>query len=288
MFVIALLLFVRSKFLIIKFFKLSSDCKIIISGGEPTLLPGLLLQVSRTLREKFGRVRISLQTNATLLRPHLLASLQSLRIGLGISLDGPPELNETQRGESSSVIKGLRLLSCLNMVCGVTVTVTKTNAAHLAEVLFFLAQFSAVASFGLDILRPVGRGKHKDLPRASDLRKGLSALIRAWRWLNQRGRRLIWREATRSKNPFGYCPAERGQALVLTPRGELYPCASLVGHKEYLMGSVFETLSLQALPNGCKDCPEEGSCPGRCPSRALLSPEAAALDCLVRKMVSKG
>ncbi len=261
--------------------------EVILSGGEPTLVPELLIKVTRALRERFGRLRISLQTNGTLLEPYLLTSLQGLRVGIGISLDGPPELNEAQRGKTSSVVKGLRLLSALNMPCGVTITVTRANAARLAEVLLFLVQFPAVASFGLDILRPVGRGQSRDLPSATDLRKGLSALVKAWRWLNQRGKRLLWREASRTKNSSGYCPAERGQALVLTPQGELYPCASLVGHREYLLGSIIEhTPSFQALPSACRDCPEKESCPGRCPSRALFSPEAAALDCVVRKVLS--
>ena len=259
--------------------------EVVLSGGEPVLVPDLLCRIVRALRERFARVRISLQTNGTLLEARLLEFLRHYGVGIGVSLDGPLEVNETLRGGTRDVVKGLRLLASLGVRCGVTITVTGTNAHRLGEAVLFLGQFPAVASFGLDILRPVGRAHEEDLPSAADLKHGLLGVQKAISWLEIHGRQLHWREATRRVNGRGYCPAERGTAMVVTPRGEVYPCASLVGYREFYMGNVLDGgLVRVALPRPCEGCGrDENGCPGRCPSRALVSRQAAALDCLVRE-----
>ncbi len=260
--------------------------EIILSGGEPTLYPALK-EVVQVLREKFPQSKISLQTNGTLLNRKLAAFLWTHRIGIGLSLDGPPEINERSRGETQAVVKALKLLSALGIGCGVTVTVTRENASRLGEVVFFLAQFPTVASFGLDLLRPIGRAQERDLPQAPELEQGLKSLEEALSWLMGYGRRLIWREARQGGSRRGYCPAERGKSMVLTPWGDLYPCASLVGHRQYLLGNVFDPEPRpKPLPSACTGCVQKDTCVGRCPSRALVSTRAAALDCLIRKFVA--
>ncbi len=258
--------------------------EVILSGGEPTLVPDLLRRIVKALRERFPRLRLSLQTNGTLLEPKLIEFLQVFRVGLGVSLDGPPEINEALRGGTGAVVKGLRLLADQGLACGVTVTVTWANARRLGETVLFLGQFSAVASFGLDILRPVGRGQREDLPPKADLRVGLIRAQEALFWLAAHGRTLVFREAQRRKEKGSYCPAQRGTALVITPNGDAYPCASLVGQERFFMGNIGNgELLPKKLPDPCGTCIFRETCPGRCPSRALLSPEAASLDCLVRE-----
>ncbi len=256
--------------------------EIVLSGGEPTLRPEFLLRVVKSLRQRFPRVRISLQTNGTLLHTRLLRALATLKVGLGLSLDGPLDINESLRGATQTVVRGLRLLTEEGLACGVTVTVTKKNAYRLGETVLFLAQFHAVASFGLDVLRPVGRARVDDLPSEEEFRQGLGQIFKVLAWLKARGRVLIWRETQpRSRGP--YCAAQKGKAVVVTPQGQVYPCASLVGEKTFFMGYVGQDFLPKALPDPCEGCGLQGECPGRCPSRAWLSPKAAALDCLIRE-----
>ncbi len=257
--------------------------EIILSGGEPTLNPHLLLEAIKTIRERFPEARLSLQTNGTLLNERLIQVLKEYRVGLGLSLDGPPEVNEALRGETKRVLKAFKLLAEHDKACGVTITVTGFNAEYLGECILLLAQFAAVKSLGLDLLRPAGRGKGVPLPEEADLIRGLGELKLALNWLRLKGRRLILREVLRRKNPLGYCPAERGKALVITPFGDVYLCASLVEEKNFLMGNVFGEISPMALPRACGDCLYYENCPGRCPSRAILSQKAARLDCLIKK-----
>lgn len=94
------------------------DVEVILHGGEPLLagadwiagLAGLL----RT--EVPARVAVSVQTNGTLLRRPMLEQLASLRIGVGVSLDGDATATARHRryagGRNSfgNVAAGLRLL----------------------------------------------------------------------------------------------------------------------------------------------------------------------------------
>ncbi len=261
----------------------SAPREIVISGGEPTLFPERLAEVIGLLRRHFPRTRLSLQTNGTLLSRPLLSFFRQMKVGLGLSLDGPPEINEALRGQTEQVLRGLRLLEEEGLSCGVTVTITRKNVAFLGQTALFLSLFPAVASFGLDLLRPVGRAKEEDLPLEGELKQGLEDLNQSLSFLRGHGSRLRWREAERSPTKDGYCPAARARSLVLTPKGELYPCASLVGRQEFLLGQLdgrWRKISLQA---GCGPC--QAICPGRCPSRFLLSPRAGDLDCLLHQLI---
>ncbi len=254
--------------------------EIVLSGGEPTLIPDLLKAAIKLLREKFPRSLLSLQTNGTLLDRALVSFCREMKVGLGLSIDGPPEINDLSRGETKKTLQGLKLLEEEGLACGVTVTVTQKNVSFLGETALFLGLFAPVASLGLDLLRPAGRGQERDLPRASQLWQSLEGLEKALCFLRQKGRFLSWREKNLQTSPKGYCPAVRGRSLVLTPNAELYPCASLVGRKEFLLGTADGSFSTLPLGNGCLSC--NPLCPGRCPSRSLLSPRAGELDCVVR------
>jgi uncharacterized protein len=91
---------------------------VILHGGEP-LLAGSdwLAEIVTSLRARVpARVDVSVQTNGTLLSRPMLESLKSLRIRVGVSLDGDAEATARNRryanGSSSfdAVADGLRLL----------------------------------------------------------------------------------------------------------------------------------------------------------------------------------
>ncbi len=280
--------------------------EIILSGGEPTIFPDNLKNILEILRTRFPEARISLQTNATLLSSTLISLIHHFGLGVGVSIDGPPEINESLRGKTGSVMAGLKLLAQEALGCGVTVTVNRDNASFLKEVILFLAQFPAVRSVGLDLLRPVDRANLALLPSTASLKAGLEGLKEAFSWLKSRGHHLILRETRSLSSSLAYCPAARGASWVVTPEGEIYPCASLIGHKKYRLGSIWgeeirvEGLPsaclaeattgatdgidyVEGLPSACLACPNKKFCPGRCPSRAILAPLAARLDCLLRE-----
>jgi len=91
---------------------------VILHGGEPLLAgTGWLTELAGTLRTRIpAQVNIGVQTNGTLLRPHMLQTLKQLGVGVGVSLDGDTEatgrhrLYSSGRNSFDDVADGLRLL----------------------------------------------------------------------------------------------------------------------------------------------------------------------------------
>jgi uncharacterized protein len=114
------------------------------AGGEP-LLPGLAwfekaCAMAREIGERHGkRVSFSLQTNATMVTPELARFLAENAVHVGVSLDGPPELNDAMRGDTDRVLAGFRLLTeAYGRQPGIIVTTTNCNAGHMPEVFDYL------------------------------------------------------------------------------------------------------------------------------------------------------
>ncbi|AZA83864.1 radical SAM protein [Chryseobacterium lactis] len=93
---------------------------IILHGGEPLLAGQKYIEdfVNTGKRMAEGRVnfRYNLQTNGILLTEDIVNSLEKLRVHIGVSLDGPKEVNDKHRfyhngkGSYDDVIKGINLL----------------------------------------------------------------------------------------------------------------------------------------------------------------------------------
>ena len=92
--------------------------EVILHGGEP-LLAGTewISGLAGSLRDRVpAQVRISVQTNGTLLRRPVLEAFRTLGIHVGVSLDGDAEANGRRRyaggrGSFEEVAEGLRLLA---------------------------------------------------------------------------------------------------------------------------------------------------------------------------------
>ncbi|TLX26750.1 4Fe-4S cluster-binding domain-containing protein [Chryseobacterium indologenes] len=93
---------------------------IILHGGEPLLAGQKYIEdfVNTGNRMAEGKVnfRYNLQTNGILLNEDIVNSLEKLRVDIGVSLDGPKEVNDKNRfyhngkGSYDDVIKGINVL----------------------------------------------------------------------------------------------------------------------------------------------------------------------------------
>ncbi|MDR0441146.1 MAG: radical SAM protein, partial [Candidatus Accumulibacter sp.] len=86
-----------------------------ITGGEPTLRPDILALAAEEARRLSRPVTLAMQTNGTLLTPELLVLCRTQSIEIGVSLDGPPAVNELTRGGSRELLEGLKLLEMYGM-----------------------------------------------------------------------------------------------------------------------------------------------------------------------------
>lgn len=105
------------------------------SGGEPLLSPDLEPLVARL---KDGGVRVEILTNGELVPDNIewLSDLLGPIDKVQVSIDGPPEVHETQRPRSSfeDVLQGVRLLDDADISTRVNFTATPINLDSLHEV----------------------------------------------------------------------------------------------------------------------------------------------------------
>lgn len=118
-------------------------------GGEITLLKPKFFRKLVALQERFRRsdqiVTNAVQTNGTRLNDEWLGLLAALQIPVGISLDGPPDINDARRpmslgaGSTALVLDGLQSLRDAGITHGVLMVIDAETAARpISELLDFL------------------------------------------------------------------------------------------------------------------------------------------------------
>ncbi|MDH7576546.1 MAG: radical SAM protein [Bacillota bacterium] len=276
----------------------SRSFKIQFTGGEPLLNFPLVKKIIAYLENHPGSVTFQLQTNGTLIDRARARELKMLRIGLGVSLDGPPEVNDSLRpfpggrGSATAVIRGLQSLAAEGVRVGVTTVLTDESTRSLPRLMELASYLGNIHGVSLDLLRPLGRGADPGV-RAPDLdlleSRVQAALYRAEELAQLGGPRVRFREAERLRHQLlqgatkdHYCYATTGQSMAVMPDGSVYPCASLSDLQEFFLGNIEDsnfslTRALETKkwfrqrrkpPAGCKGCPQSGFCGGGCLARA--------------------
>jgi uncharacterized protein len=257
-------------------------CHIQITGGEPTLVPDKITRTARQSRLLPVKPRLAIQTNATLLTRELCQLFKEYEFQVGVSLDGPPDIQDLQRGLASATLRGLKLLEAMEIPFRVTTVVTQTNVLHLDKLALLLAGFANSRGIGLDLLVNKGRALADDTRPAGrkELQDGINRLARTLTMINKhRSIPLQLREldlqgnTSNDRRPF--CRAATGQSLAIRWDGSLYPCGQTMGDSFFYMGTVAKpALTRQQALTGirlrskeCNSCPLSGCCPGDCPSR---------------------
>jgi uncharacterized protein len=246
-----------------------------LTGGEPTLRPDLMTLAAEEARRLPRPVTLAVQTNGTRLTPDLVDLCRTRRLEIGVSLDGPPAINEITRGGSKELLEGLKLLETQGVDFNVTTVVSRANVAFLADLPLVLAGFTHVRGFGLDLLVKKGRVQVEPV-KAGDLAPNVKKLNERLVLTNARRiRPLVWREKEllRGGHKGAFCHACRGESLAVRPGGQIFPCGQTSGSSEFLFGTeapnaaVSPLTRLKLVGPHCRPCVLRGQCPGECPSR---------------------
>lgn len=121
-------------------------------GGEPTLLGIEFFRKAVTLQKKYAdgkHIENSLQTNGVLLNEEWGRFLSETQFFVGISIDGPKELNDayrTGKGGNSSfdrVMRGLETLKQFKVAFNTLTTVHRKNSGHPLAVYNFLKEYGS-------------------------------------------------------------------------------------------------------------------------------------------------
>ena len=292
-----------------------------LAGGEPTLVPSLIEHVAeRVAGIRGGRVTCGIQTNAAHIDDEIIAMFTHRGVRVGVSVDGPPQVQERARGSAAPTFRGLLALARADIPVRVTTVLSALNVDHLDELAVTLGGLPNVTGFGLDPLVGIGSaaGRGDLVPSDDAVVGGITALYRRLIQVNaMRVRPLVWREletvrAAMHRSPANtpttvdpsgrtllplsvsnhpYCHAAVGESMAVAPDGGVYPCSQSVGDPASRAGTVRLkhrfSQDVHTLRGPCHRCALAGRCPGDCPSRVeantLADPEQARtpLTCLI-------
>jgi len=276
-------------------------------GGEPLTQFELIRKSIEENKEFNSQLDFRIQTNATLLTEEILLFCKEYDIHLGLSIDGPPELNAITRrfknGKpiNSAIERNIPLIkkylprhtvSCLCVL-------SAANAKYAEDVLKYVFN-NAINDVSILPLYPDFSNCITDdnhlIPRTVDMVAFSSKVFDIWINELRKGHNVsipnfqIWFWNLMGNNAnyiLNSTSCGVGQSLLFIDNdGEIYPCGPFSYEKEFSMGNISSISSLKEICDsavfksfqhrttnqieGCKDCVYQGICLGGCPANSYL------------------
>lgn len=281
----------------------NSNFKVQLAGGEPLLNFQLIKDIYDYLKINNKAVKLQMQTNGTLIDREIAREIKKMNIAIGISMDGPFEVNEKLRGRTMEAINGIKNLGEEGVMVNLNAVITNKNISYLDKLVDLAFYLGNVGGIGLDLLRVTGRACNSNLniAGADDIKIYLrKAYERSIELEKLTGKKIVIREIEDSKRRLetqrscnGYCHAAYGGAMVVLPNGSIYPCGSLINLPQYYMGNIQDEKSQRIIKvktkktKRCNICKYEKFCAGACPSRSIINLNGNGIgmeECTLRKV----
>ncbi len=267
-------------------------------GGEPLLNPNIVkfavlyaekLKKEKSLSENY---EIAIVTNGVLLDEELATFFAEHRVTVGLSIDGPKDINNVYRVAKKQefdvfdkITKAYALLKKHQVRVGLSVTLTPLAVKQFDRLLkFFTDEFGILNGISLNLLH-YNRGV---LPAKSYYPEAAKCQIRAFEKFRELG--IYEERVMRKAQAFVDCRAIYadcgvvGNQLVIAPDGQIGVCHDFVKPRTYFHGSVFDE-DIGPIASGlfrewrkrsplfmeqCFDCEAIGICGGGCPASVEL------------------
>ncbi|WP_392486528.1 radical SAM protein [Haloimpatiens sp. FM7315] len=274
---------------------LDENGTLILAGGEPLMNFPLIKDIFSYIEEKKYKFKVGMQSNGTLINKEIAKELKKLNLGIGISFDGKPEINNSLRSNAKEVIRGIEYLKEEKINININAVISKYNVFQLSGLVDLAYYFDNVKAIGFDLLR----GNEGLRASYSMVYEGVKKAYERSELLNSlTGKKVFIREIEDAKirimNSYkacNYCYASMGQAAVVIPNGDMYLCSSLVSKEEYYLGNILDRYSFKSLKDlefkECKKCNYYKMCRKICPSREILNEingKISREECALRKV----
>ncbi len=277
-------------------------------GGETTLLPLSFYEKAIFLQSQFRRdgqvVRNIIQTNGTRLTEEWISFFRANQFAVGISLDGPPELNDrvrvhrSGRGSFSAIARGINLLREGGVAFSALMVIDEEALETGPDRIFDYLLTSGVKSVSFLAAKPLNQphaAPGTPIAHYVDPARMNVFLSRLYdRWIREGSDSMHIREfdslgarirgdRAQTCTLLGNCI---GQYFLVEPDGTVAHCDLFDGDDHYTLGSILhedfsairrrlrlESLSAgwEADRNRMSACPEFTVCQGWCPHENYVS-----------------
>jgi uncharacterized protein len=301
-----------------------SQVTLMFHGGEPLLQFSELKRIVEFTKEcckrLSGSARYSLQTNGSLITEEIIGFLDAHSFDVGMSIDGPPRLNDLTRVDhlgrgTAYALEGLfwRQREFMTTRVGFITTVTSRNVNELAEVATYLRDLG-VQSWKTAIFDVEGRGR--SFPKLCPRPEPYVEFLNQWldecelgEWGGFRYKNILELiDTIASPHRPNLClrfPCGAGRDLmVASADGQLMACDATYNPLFVLGGKNNTLTSAQGSPNAvtlfereewllteaeCATCPWLHYCAGTCMAKALIQhgtiKSVDDFECTVRKAI---
>ncbi len=264
-------------------------------GGEPLMAgPEFYKKALPLLATGLGdrKVAFAMQSNLWLMTPKMAKILAEYDIPIGSSIDGPEDLNDSQRGIGyyKKTMKGYKVATDNGVNVRFICTFTADSVKRKEEI------FNYFLDNGLTLkLHPAMPSLRDDKPEewALDPKEYGELLVYLLdQYLKNLGRIDVMNIDTLCKCVFtrrgSVCTFVdcMGDTFAIGPDGSIYPCYRFVGMEKYVMGNVYDRPSMKDLADSyagklmfqykdyvdksCKQCAHIKYCRGGCPYNAIV------------------
>lgn len=204
---------------------------------------------------------VTVQSNGTLLtRPGVVEFLREFGIGIGVSLDGPADINDLTRtyaaGGSSyrETVRGIEAVREAGLeVVGALTVVARHNVGQVERLLDHFAELGlAGVRFNPILARGRGESAWADLGISpgeyAEFMKAVTGYIGRTRAFREANLERLVRNLVGRQRTFRCMRSPCGAGLdylVITPEGDVYPCVHWLRESELCLGNVRHLDSLE-------------------------------------------
>lgn len=273
-------------------------------GGEPLLEFNLIKKITNYLKTHYkNRYSLSMFTNGTLINENVIEYLRTNRVHVTLSVDGPKEVNDTNRifpngsGAFGKTQASLNKLDRRNTK--IRMTITPNNVAYLFDSIMYFYELGYH-----DIQEEVDRfitWPMESINRLISEYKKLGLFLvdkyrdSSFHWKNYEQRVFPFLSSKNTRR--GRCGSSEGMCSMDT-NGDLYPCQKFIVRKTLKIGDIYNgfndeqrnIVSSYRLPNylketrKCKSCQYVGNCFAGCIADNILQDTDQVQDCVFRKL----
>lgn len=264
--------------------------EIILYGGEPLVNWKTVKDIVLYTKQFDVDIEVSIVTNGTLIDEEKIEFIIQNNVKIGISLDGPKEINDVNRvyrGNPASVydrvMKSVQALNAKKAEFGLSITVSEQFLEHKAEIIEWLKKFPVNGIFyNLYHFSTFTENWLEMYEESSDFLIDSFNELNRYRGLIEGRQFRKFESVMEGKFKFSDCAAVGCNQITIRPNGNMSICHCYSKTDKYVIGNLYEMTFEEALESAeakfwkyrspiyneeCLKCEGLFLCGGGCPAQ---------------------